>query len=558
MSGAKGVAISGGTVAASGGVIIIGAAVVIGTVVAAKAAELKYHKNAVKQCRQKVNNMFQHAAIKTWATSEEWAKLETCQHKLEQIQVSDDLAQARLANSQAAERLRDAENATKPARLREEIIQAGKDMRLMLSEGKRPHMLAGQQPLLSKIEQLTAEVSRKNEMNASAQQKLRREQTALRKQCQDFKHCVFKFDELADYLDTIKQHEWAKNINVAIRDELAQHSTLTVEQIQHHFAQLLKQADSTFDQYRQDNNLAELQNLRDETEQRRVSKLEQLNANQVYKTYCQDILFEINRLIKKARSALYNNDSDTVKECLSQFDQLTENLPKTAKARQEQAEQIAETVAIKQEQIALNLRQLTELYNNLDLPEPIQDEYDVSDLDARMMDLRRAKPNEETLNKAAKLEIEIETWMKRLPILKLHDSARSLFKSLVNEDFKLNDWEEEEQEWTLHFETESGEKRKFVYILEDDKLKLSMQVAEDDWLTCECRINANGDFSIQKTDNGEDESCEVFKKWRRLIADVAPGLVVKDEQGEIIESSKPKHSRQNQSQTEPESMASDI
>ncbi|OAD21726.1 hypothetical protein THIOM_002499 [Candidatus Thiomargarita nelsonii] len=298
--------------------------------------------------------------------------------------------------------------------------------------------------------------------------------------------------------------------------------------------------------------------MRDETEQRRVSKLEQLNANQVYKTYCQDILLKLNNLIKNARSALYNNDSDTVKKCLSQFDQLTENLPKTAKARQEQAEKIAETVAIKQEQIALNLRQLTELSNNLDLPEPIQDEYDVSDLDARMMDLMRAKPNEETLNKATKLESEIETWMKRLPILKLHDSARSLFKSLVNEE--LNDWEEEEQEqeWTLHIKTESGEKRKFVYILEDDKLKLSMQVAEKDRLTCECRINANGDISIQKTDDGEGDSCEVFKKWRSLVAEVAPGLVVKDEQGEIIESSKLESSKQNQSQTEPDSMAYDI
>jgi hypothetical protein len=540
MSGAKGVAISGGTVAASGGVIVIGAAVAIGTVAAAKAAELKYHKNAVKQCRQKVNNMLQQAA--TWATSEEWAKLEACQQKLDQIQVSDDLAQARTANSQAAERLREAENATKPARLREEIIQAAQDMRLMLSAGKRPHMLAGQQALLSKIEQLTAEVNRKNEMNASALQKLQREQTALRKQCQDFKRCVFKFDELADYLDTIKQHEWAKNINVAIRDELAQRPALTVEQIKHNFAQLLKQADSAFDQYR--HNLAELQNLRDETEQRCVSKLEQLNANQVYKTYCQDILLKLNNLIKKTRYALYNDDSETVKKCLSQFDQLTENLPKTAKARQEQAEKIAETVAIKQEQIALNLRQLTELSNNLDLPESIQD--DISDLD-----LRRAKAN--ALKKAEELESEIETWMKRLPILKLHDSARSLFKSLVNEDFKVNDWEEDEQEWTLSVETESGEEREFVYILEDDKLKLSMQVAEDEWLTCDCSINANGDISIQKTDDGE--GCEMFKKWRSLIAEVvtAQGLVVKDEQGEIIEPSK-----QKKSQKETESMAYDI
>jgi hypothetical protein len=545
MSGAKGVAISGGTVAASGGVIVIGAAVAIGTVAAAKAAELKYHKNAVKQCRQKVNNMLQQAA--TWATSEEWAKLEACQQKLDQIQVSDDLAQARTANSQAAERLREAENSTKPARLREEIIQAAQDMRLMLSAGKRPHMLAGQQALLSKIEQLTAEVSRKNEMNASALQKLRREQTALKKQCQDFKHCVFKFDELADYLDTIKQHEWAKNINVAIRDELAQRPALTVEQIKHNFAQLLKQADSAFDQYR--HNLAELQNLRDETEQRRVSKLEQLNANQVYKTYCQDILLKLNNLIKKTRYALYNDDSETVKKCLSQFDQLTENLPKTAKARQEQAEKIAETVAIKQEQIALNLRQLIELSNNFDLPESIQD--DISDLDSRMMDLRRAKAN--ALKKAEELESEIETWMKRLPILKLHDSARSLFKSLVNEDFKVNDWEEDEQEWTLSVETESGEERELVYILEDDKLKLSMQVAEDEWLTCDCSINANGDISIQKTDDGE--GCEMFKKWRSLIAEVvtAQGLVVKDEQGEIIEPSK-----QKKSQKETESMAYDI
>lgn len=557
-----GAASSGGAVAAggaalTGGVIVIGAAVVVGTIAAAKAAELKYHKNAVKQCSKKFNDIIQCATIKTWATSDEWAKLENCQQKFNQIQVSDDLAQARAANSQAAELLREAENAAKPAILRDEIMQAGKNMRLMLSEGKRPDMLAGQEPLLSKIEQLSAEVSRKKEMNVSAGQKLRREQLALRKQCENFKNCVLKFDELSDYFDAIKQYDWAKNISVAICDELANRPALTVEQIKGSFAQLLKQADSAFDQYRQaqDNNLVDLQNLREEIEQGRVSKLELLNANQVYKCYCQDIIFEINDLIKKTRYALYNDDSDTVKECLSQFDQLVESLPKTAKAREEQAEQMAELVAIKLEQIALILRQLTELSNNLDLPESIQDEYDIPDLDSRIMDLGGAKPNEETLKQAAKLESEIEIWMKRLPILKLHYSARSLFKSLVNEDFKVDDDSleeleleagEEEDEWRLLFETESGEKREFVYVLEDDKLKLSMQVAADDTLICECGINANGDFSIQKVDDGEGDSCEVFKRWRSLMAEVATaqGLVVMDEQGKIVESSKQKKSEE--------------
>ncbi|MEN8218788.1 MAG: hypothetical protein ABFS56_20925 [Pseudomonadota bacterium] len=526
MSGAKSMTISAGSDA-----VAIGA--VIDTVVAAESAELKYHKNAVKHCLKKVNDMLQRAAIKTWATSEEWARLKACQQKLEQIQISDDLVQARAANSQAAERLRDAENATKPARLR---VQANEDMRLMLSEGKRPQMLAGQQVLLSKIEQLTAEVSRKNEMNASVEQELRHKQTALREQCQDFKRCVLKFDELADYLDAIKQHDWAENISVAICDDLAQRPDLTVEQIKRSFAQLIKQADRAFEQYRQDNKLTELQNLREETEQRRLFKLKQVNANQFYKTYCQDILLEINELIKKAQHALYNDDNETVKKCLSQFEQLTENLPKTAGARHEQAEQIAEAVAIKQEQMALNLRQVIELSNNLDLPESIQ--YEISDLDSRMMNLRRAKANEETLKQATKLESEIETWVKRLPILKLHNSMHSLLE--------VKDWEEDEQEWTLYVETESGEEREFVYILEDDKLKLSMQVAEDEWLTCECRVNANGDISIQKTDDGEGESCAVFKKWRSLIAEVVAvqGLVVKDEQGKIIEPSKQKKYRE--------------
>jgi hypothetical protein len=157
--------------------------------------------------------------------------------------------------------------------------------------------------------------------------------------------------------------------------------------------------------------------LRDETEQRQI-KLQQLNTNTVYDAYCQDIISEINRLIKKAKHAQYNDDGNTVKECLSQFDKLTDSLPETAQVRQQRAEQLAVELADKQDKIALNFRQLIELIENLNLPDSIQGdyEYELQHLENRMDNLSRANPDEETLKQAEGLESDIAVRMKRLPI----------------------------------------------------------------------------------------------------------------------------------------------
>jgi len=540
-AGASGAAALG-TVALAGGAIVIGAAVVVGTAAAARAAELKYHDSAIKKCRRRINDTLQRQTIKTWATSGELAKLQNCQSKLNNIVVPDDLAQARAANGRAAELLRQAEDAAKPAILRHEITQACEDMREMLSKAK--HKLAGQQPLLSKIEQLATKVSHKNEMNATEPNNLRREQTALWEQCQYFKKCVSKFDELADYLDTIKQHDWAANINVDIRDKLAHHPNLTTEQIKQSFDKLIKEANNAFDQYRanrekaraeaQDKQLEELHKLGEEIEQRAL-KLQQFK---LYEAHCQDIISKINKLITTSRRARYNNDVNTIKECLSQFDTLTESLPETAKARQQSAEKIAEALATKQDKMAFDLKRLTELLANLDLPETDY-EYELQDLENQMNNLSRANPDEESLKQAEDLESDIETRMKRLPLLKMHYLARSLFKSLgENVDEESLDELEPDEEWTLPLKTESGEERELVCVLEENKLKVSLQVAPDDTLEYECRLNDNGDVTIQKTDNGDGESCEAFKKWRSLMAEVATaqGLVIRDEHGQLIES----------------------
>jgi hypothetical protein len=101
MSGVKTATISssGGAAALTGGAIVIGAAVVIGTAMAARAAELKYHVNAVKRCHRKINDVCRCEAVVTWITSNEKAILENYRQKLNGIAVSEDLAQARLTLS---------------------------------------------------------------------------------------------------------------------------------------------------------------------------------------------------------------------------------------------------------------------------------------------------------------------------------------------------------------------------------------------------------------------------------------------------------------------------
>jgi hypothetical protein len=93
--------------------------------------------------------------------------------------------------------------------------------------------------------------------------------------------------------------------------------------------------------------------------------------------------------------------------------------------------------------------------------------------------------------------------------------------------------------------SESGEEREFVCALEQDKLKVSMQVADDETLRYECYLNANGEAMIQKTDDGYGESC--FKQLRHHLANIGAteGLRVMDEHGHFIESSpEPEATRQ--------------